>query len=182
MRGMVKVAIGSLGLLALAAVASGQHLAGTYSDQQLAATKSLTLPRIFLYDGRGDLIKQEDWPSALKGLKQHAGDAFCCISETPPPPGSSGPPADCEKVVYGTDVQASFAGLLDASGKPISFASLPQHKYLLVEYYATWCQPCVAGRKALESFFSSGQAKGYLWVSIDMSKLAELRGATKAKP
>jgi hypothetical protein len=157
-----------------------RRIAGTYSDEQLAGTKSLTLPRVFLYDSSGTLIAQEHWPTELKDFKKHAGDAFCCVSDTPAPPGSSGPPPDCKVIVYGTDVRESFKGLLDPSGRAIAYESLPKHKYLLVEYYATWCAPCIVGRKSLEAFFSSAsQAKDYLWVSIDMSRLPEARNAAK---
>lgn len=158
----------------------GGPIAGTYSDDQLAAIGRFTLPRVFLYDGNGALIPQEKWPLELSELKSHAGDAFCCVSETPPPLDGSGPPADCEIIVYGTDVRENFRGLLDKSGHAITYESLPKHEYLLVEYYATWCQPCVAGRKSLESFFDSpARAKGYVWVSIDMSRLAEAQENAK---
>jgi len=160
---------------------SDRHIAGTYSDPRLAGFKSLTLPRVFLYDRHGALVPQEHWPAELQGFREHAGDAFCCVSDTPPPPGSSGPPPDCKVIVYGTDVRGNFEGLLNSSSQAIRYHSLPKHKYLLVEYYATWCQPCVTGRKALETFFnSSSQAKDYLWVSIDMSRLPELQNAARA--
>ena len=148
--------------------------AGSYSDQQLAGIKSFSLPRTFLYDRSGALIPQEHWPSELREFKKHAGDAFCCVSDKPSPPGSSGPPPDCKVIVYGTDVRENFKGLLRPSGQAITYESLPKQKYLLVEYYATWCAPCVAARKSLESFFSSAsQAKDYVWVSIDMSRLQD---------
>ena len=157
-----------------------RHIDGTYSDHQLANTKTLTLPRIFLYDRNGALIDQQRWPAELNDFKKHAGDAFCCVSDKPSPPGNTGPPPDCKKIIYGTDVRESFKGLLGPSGQSISYDLLPQHKYLLVEYYASWCQPCVSGRKALETFFSSAShSKDYLWVSIDMSRLPEAREAAQ---
>ncbi len=160
--------------------AHGRSIVGTYRDAQLAATGSFTLPRTFLYDRKGELIPQEKWPPELTELKRHAGDAFCCVSDTPPPRGSSGPPADCKVIVYGTDVLENFKGLIDRSGRQIVYKALPQHNYLLVEYYATWCQPCVAGRKVIETFFgTAAHAKDYLWVSIDMSRLAEAQEAAK---
>lgn len=160
---------------------SDRHIVGTYSDQRLSRIKSLTLPRIFLYNRHGSLITQERWPSELQGFRAHAGEAFCCVSDTPPPPGGSGPPPDCKIMVYGTDVRGNFEDLFNSSSQAIRYHSLPKHKYLLVEYYATWCQPCVAGRKVLEAFFnSSSKAKDYLWVSIDMSRLPELQDAARA--
>lgn len=155
-------------------------IVGTYSDEQLAATQVLTLPRTFLYDGGGTLIPRERWPAKLAEVKKHAGDAFCCISETPPPPGSSDPPEDCQIVVYGTDVRENFEGLRGPSGQAIAYESLPKHKYLLVEYYASWCLPCVAGRNSLEAFFSSASpAEDWLWVTIDMSRLPEAQEAAR---
>jgi hypothetical protein len=157
-----------------------RHIDGTYSDQDLANTKTLTLPRVFLYDGNGALIAQQHWPAELQGFKEHAGDAFCCVSDKPSPPGSSGPPPDCKKIVYGADVRENFKGLIKPSGQPVSYDRLPKHRYLLVEYYASWCQPCVSGRRALEKFFSSGgPSRDYLWVSIDMSRLPEAREAAQ---
>jgi thiol:disulfide interchange protein len=80
-------------------------------------------------------------------------------------------------------VRESFKGLHSLSGQAITYESLPKHKYLLVEYYATWCAPCVAGRKSLESFFNSAsQAKDYVWVSIDMSRLQEAQKARRGAP
>jgi len=156
---------------------------GIYSDEQLAGITSFSLPRTFLYDRSGALITQEHWPSELREFKRHAGEGFCCVSDTPSPPGSSGPPPDCKIIVYGTDVRESFKGLLSLSGQAITYESLPKHKYLLVEYYATWCAPCVAGRKSLESFFSSAsRAKDYVWVTIDMSRLQDVQQAKKKTP
>lgn len=159
---------------------ASRPIVGVYRDEQLAGIGSFTLPRTFLYDRNGELIPQEKWPVELRDLKQLAGDAFCCVSDTPAPPGSSGPPSDCKIVVYGTDVQENFKGLIDRSGRKIAYQALPRHRYLLVEYYATWCQPCVASRKAIETFFdTAGQADDYLWVSIDMSRLPEAQEAAK---
>ena len=192
---MHKISAGSVASLALLFIVLGaplcmraaasvdsnrRHIAGTYSDEQLAGIKGLTLPRIFLYDKNGALIAREHWPAELADFKKHAGDAFCCVSETPPPAGSSGPPPDCKIIVYGTDVRENFKGLLTPSGRAINYESLPKHEYLLVEYYATWCQPCVVGRKALAAFFSSSShAKDYLWVSIDMSRFPEAHDAAQ---
>lgn len=159
---------------------TGRSIEGTYSDGQLAGVGTFTLPRTFLYDRTGELIPHEQWPTELAEVRRHAGEAFCCVSKTPAKPGGSGPPPDCEIVVYGTDVQESFEGLLDASGRGIAYEALPEHQYLLVEYYASWCQPCVAGRRALEAFFATSAAEHYLWLSIDMSRLPEAQAAAES--
>lgn len=155
-----------------------RSIEGTYSDEQLAGVGAFTLPRTFLYDEDGELIPQEDWPAELAEVKRHAGDAYCCVSKTPAPPGSSGPPPDCEILVYGTEIQ-NFDGLVDGSGRRIAYEDLPEHRYLLVEYYATWCPPCIAGRKALDAFIATAGADEYLWLTIDMSRLPEARAAAE---
>jgi hypothetical protein len=117
-----------------------QPVSGTYSDEQLAGVGQFTLPRVFLYDRTGALIPRDQWPAELTGFKKHAGDAFCCVSDSPAPADGSGPPPDCKVVVYGTNVRENFKGLRNASGQAITYESLPKRKYLLVEYYAAWCQ------------------------------------------
>lgn len=165
-----------LSLVAPPTRASGiAHIVGSYDDSHLASIESFTLPRVFLYDSAGALIPQDSWPAELREFREHAGDAFCCVSDKPAPTGSTGPPPDCRIIYYGTDVQANFSGLHTSTDDDVSYEKLPPHQYLLVEYYASWCQPCVAGRKILEAFVASGSAANYLWVSIDMSRLAEIQ-------
>ncbi|WP_428309844.1 TlpA family protein disulfide reductase [Hydrocarboniphaga sp.] len=155
---------------------------GHYSDSKLATFGRITLPRTFLYDSKGNLIAQEQWPSELTDLKAKVGDAFCCIS----PSGESGeggePPKDCVKIVYGADVSENTMGLIDAKGDPITLKSIPAKKYLLVEYFATWCPPCIEERKALTDLFATSPiASNYVWLSIDMSRMLEAEEAATSK-
>jgi hypothetical protein len=161
----------------LAQIPSAQ-ISGRYADQQLASIKNFTLPRLFLYDNQGRLVPQEKWPTELDGIREHAGDAYCCVSDKPAPPGG-GPPPDCKRIVYGTNVHENFKNLMDSSGHAIRYRSLPKHQYLLVEYFATWCPPCVEGRQLLNAFFKSQPPQKYLWVSIDMSRLQEVQEKAK---
>jgi len=131
-------------------------LVGSYDAERMRSIKPLTLPRIMVYDRNGTLVERAAWPAELAGLKATAGDAFCCVSDAPSVPGSQEPPTDCKPLVYGKDVREHFNGLRSASGKSLSYETLPVHKHLVVDYYASWCSPCLPARRELETFLSSG--------------------------
>jgi hypothetical protein len=156
------------------------RVSGHYTDQQLGTLGSFTLPRTLLYDKANRLVPHEAWPEELADVKKRVGDAYCCVSKEGETNPGGGPPKDCVKLYYGADIAESFKGLLDADGSPITLKSLPSHKWLLVEYFATWCQPCVAERRALEKLFATTRhSKDYLWLSIDMSRLSDVQAAAK---
>lgn len=154
---------------------SGRAVQGTYSDSQLLAVKRLTLPRIHLYDQSGRLIERGNWPAELDNIRRQAGEAFCCVSDKPRPSGSSGPPPDCKLIVYGADVHEHFIELRTALGTPISYENLPPHKYLIVDYFADWCAPCIPTRHALDEFLKTKEGAEYSLVVIDFSRLPKVQ-------
>lgn len=159
-------------LVGLDAFAAARNvITGSYELAQMKAMKGLTFPRVHLYDGAGKLIDRESWPREFADVKDHAGQAFCCVSDQPSPPGSLGPPPDCKRVVYGENVVEHFGGLRDSSGNVIKYQSLPRHKYLVVEYFADWCAPCQPARKALREFLATPAARGYVALVVDFSRL-----------
>lgn len=146
-------------------------LVGTYNDKRLWEVKTLTFPRVLVYGSDGKLIPKESWPSELAAVKAGAGDAFCCISDKPTPPGGwKGPPPDCKMVVYGEDINEHFDGLQTAEGVPITLRSVPQHRFLVVEYYASWCAPCRPAREALLSFLQRPESAAFAAVVVDFSR------------
>jgi len=147
-------------------------LIGSYDTDRMHSIKPLTLPRIMVYDQTGTLIDRAAWPTELTKLKGTAGDAFCCVSDSPSTPGSTEPPPDCKPLVYGKDVREHFKGLRDTAGKSLAYESLPVHKHLLVDYYANWCSPCLPARRELEAFLSGPASKGYVGLVIDFSALS----------
>jgi hypothetical protein len=161
-----------LALLPGLAAATRPMLVGAYDLAQMKAMKGLTFPRIMLYGSNGKLIERESWPTTLGELKQAAGDAFCCVSDKPSPPGWIGPPPDCKIVVYGEKIEEHFVGLKASDGSAIRYADLPQHKYLIVEYYASWCAPCIPARKALQAYLAKPAARDTIALVVDFTKLA----------
>jgi hypothetical protein len=147
-------------------------IVGSYDLPRMKSIKPLTFPRVHLYSASGKLIDRTHWPRELATLKAEAGDAFCCISDKPAPPGWLGPPPDCKVVVYGEHIGEHFDGLRDARGQVIRYGGLPSHERLIVEYYASWCAPCLPARRALEAFLRTPASKGYVALVVDFTKLA----------
>jgi thiol-disulfide isomerase/thioredoxin len=147
-------------------------LIGAYDLPQMKAMKSLTFPRVLVYGANGKLIERDSWPVELAELKRAAGDAFCCVSDKPSPPGWIGPPPDCKIVVYGEKVEEHFVGLKASDGRPINYAELPAHKLLIVEYYASWCAPCIPARKALQAYLGTPAAQDTIALVVDFTNLA----------
>ncbi len=145
---------------------------GAYDLPQMKSMKGLTFPRVLVYGSDGKFIERDSWPSALVELKQAAGDAFCCVSDKPSPPGWLGPPPDCKIVVYGERIEEHFIGLKAPDGSLIQYSALPPHKQLIVEYYASWCAPCLPARRALQSFLGTPAAKNTVALVVDFTKLA----------
>jgi thiol-disulfide isomerase/thioredoxin len=147
-----------------------RFVVGTYADVKLWAVKGLTFPRVLAYSAKGALIPQDSWPAELESLKKEAGDAFCCISDKPAPPGSLGPPPDCKVVVYGEDINEHFEGLRKSDGTPLTRSELPAHRYLVVEYYASWCAPCKPARDALVALLAKPEGRDVVAVVVDFSR------------
>ncbi len=144
---------------------------GTYPLEKMRSIPHLTFPRVLVYTAGGALIDKKRWPSALESISKSSGDAFCCVSDSPPQPGASGPPPDCKVIVYGEHIGEHFQGLIGADKRPLTREQLPPHKYLIVEYYAAWCAPCLDSRRALDAFMASPQSEGYASLIVDFSAL-----------
>jgi hypothetical protein len=157
--------------VAAAAASAPREVIASYSDEDIVKIKRLTLPRVLVYDAHARLIDRNHWPSELVSIRKQAGEAFCCISDKPAPPGSTEPPPDCKIVVYGEDIHEHFAGLRDADGAPVVYETLPPHRYLVVDYYADWCAPCIPVRRSLQAFIASPAGEDYVALVVDFSQL-----------
>ena len=146
---------------------SAVHIMGHYSDKQLASLKNFSLPRTFLYNSSGALIPPERWPGGLAEIKRKVGNAECCTSDKPGP---------CVPKPFTPAETDHFKGLMNSDNAPLARSQVPTHRWLLVQYEASWCAPCVQEAKALEQYFATTSNSGeFVWISIDMARLAEVQ-------
>ena len=57
----------------------------------------------------------------------------------------------------------------DVNGKPVSLSSVvknPANRYVLVDFWATWCSPCVASVPMLRDLYAKYHAKGFEIYSV----------------
>ena len=153
------------------------HIVGHYSDEQLEKVRVLILPRIFLFDATNHLVPDEQWPAELVDVMKHKGDGRCCLSYTKTTGG--GPPPECAKPLFGNE-GVNWSGLTDEKGAKIELKTAPPHKWLIVEYAATWCAPCVVQERQLNRVLASAnKATDYAWVTIDMTRVTDVKDALK---
>jgi hypothetical protein len=172
--------IGSFVLASLGAYSADSpfvHIMGHYADKQLNEVHTLILPRIFLYDANDHLVPEEQWPADLADVNKHKDDGRCCLSYSKST--SGGPPPECVNRVYG-NAGPNWSGLMDAKGRTIELQAAPPHKWLIVEYAATWCAPCVVQEKQLNRALASAMnASDYAWITIDMTRITAVKDAAK---
>ncbi len=70
-----------------------------------------------------------------------------------------------EPKVEGSDFVPVFIDMEypDMDGNPVSLSSIvhhPDNRYVLVDFWATWCDPCVASVKLLKELYSKYHSKG----------------------
>jgi thiol-disulfide isomerase/thioredoxin len=64
---------------------------------------------------------------------------------------------------------APTVAVLDTTGKPFRLSDL-KGKYVLVDFWATWCAPCLAELPTLQAAYARYHAKGFEIVSISLDE------------
>lgn len=90
---------------------------------------------------------------------------------------------EAKESYYGKVVQAdlypkSYVGqkapslaFVDSLQKPVSFASLAKgKKYVVIDFWASWCNPCRKAIPALKTFYSEASSKGVEIISVSIDK------------
>lgn len=82
------------------------------------------------------------------------------------------------KVVYADLFPPSYIGrnapslaFVDSLQKPVSFASIAKgKKYVVIDFWASWCNPCRKAIPALKTFYSEASSKGVEIISVSIDK------------
>lgn len=90
---------------------------------------------------------------------------------------------EAKESYYGKVVQAdlypkSYIGqkapslaFVDSLQKPVSFASIAKgKKYVVIDFWASWCNPCRKAIPALKTFYSEASSKGVEIISVSIDK------------
>lgn len=76
--------------------------------------------------------------------------------------------------------QAPDFTLSDLAGKPVNLSSL-KGKYVVVDFWASWCTPCRAANQKIKPIYGKYKDKGFDMISISMDDKKELWQAAVKK-
>lgn len=77
-------------------------------------------------------------------------------------------PGDVQRGATGTGVTASDFSARDLEGKSVRLANYLGKEAVLLNFWETWCEPCVAEFPHLRRMYESNKDKGFLLLGIAM--------------
>ena len=174
----------------LRAIPDAERPAATIKVAMDIRTLPTGLPKLKLADAVANLVTEGDpGPEALQTV---ADTLALALKESPQPPGKDGKPAmpymDLAKLVRYEGVTTDFKDpqivnadqlltandadvakadftLKDMKGKKVTLSEL-RGKIVLVNFWATWCPPCVKEMTDLDLIYTHYQSQGLVIVSI----------------
>jgi thiol-disulfide isomerase/thioredoxin len=77
--------------------------------------------------------------------------------------------------------ELSFAGIVDTTGKPLDWSAY-SGKVVLVDFWATWCQPCLIELPNVEKAYAAFKDKGFEVIGVNLDdNVADLQGFFQQK-
>lgn len=153
-KGEHDLAIADLKVIFRQAAAGGRE--GRPQDTDLALAVGEALMQRLIHDGRYDVARklcdvacEEDAPAAVK---DHFEDRMARIDVV----GKPAPPIIAK----------------DVDGKPVSLAEL-KGKVVLIDFWASWCPPCVAAIPTLKALSQKYQDRGFVILGINVDLMHE---------
>jgi thiol-disulfide isomerase/thioredoxin len=143
-------------LLILLAAAAVDPIAGHAAD----APKKALCPVCKVHEGEAD-------PEPVKATSVYKGQTYGFCSEQCKKTFDEYPEAYIPPVLP-RPVPAFTVKSLD--GKEVPFKSLASGKPVLVDFWATWCAPCVSAMPELQSLHQRHAAKGFSVVGISIDE------------
>ncbi len=145
---------------------AGGEASAARADAELALAVGEAYLRRLIRDGRYDLARRLCALACEEGapaeVKDHFTDRMARLALI----GKPAPPI----------------AAADVDGKPVSLAEL-KGKVVLVDFWATWCPPCVASIPALDAMARKYQDKGFVILGVNVDAMHEnVQEAKKALP
>jgi peroxiredoxin len=94
-----------------------------------------------------------------------SGTGACGTSSSTGTPGPSGAEGDTSQKTG--HVAADFSAR-DIEGKTVRLSDYLGKQAILIDFWATWCEPCLAEMSHLRKMYEANKAKGFVIIAVSM--------------